>query len=204
MRRHILMLSEGTKRAVTRTRDWLRRIMPRVAIAAAALFILRTLLGDTRLYGEHLVGVLLELVTLIVVCFTIIYYGLKGLLWLKRHLLWRVRRRLVVTYLFVGLTPIVLLVLLGLLSAFGGSSQAMARIVTAQLNASEKQSRTSARLLADALSRLPSNIEDQSIQAWLDEWTGLLQASLPGSRVAVWRGTIGEEAATLGHDGPAR
>src|SRR5580700_8103371 len=38
--------------------------------------------------------------------------------WMTRKLLWRLRNRLVVVYLFVGLAPVILLVLLAGLSAY--------------------------------------------------------------------------------------
>ena len=54
--------------------------------------------------------------------------GLKLAVRLKRMLLWKVRRRLIVTYLLIGLTPVVLLLALGALAATGGSSQAMVQL----------------------------------------------------------------------------
>jgi sigma-B regulation protein RsbU (phosphoserine phosphatase) len=184
------------KQLTSRVRAWLRRVMPGVAIAAAVLFILRMLFRETWLFGENVVGIILELVWSCAIFFTVIYYGLKALLWLKRRLLWRVRRRLVVTYLFVGLTPIVLLALLGMLSAFGGSSQAMSRIIISQLNATERQTQASARELADGFARLPPNTDDRAAQAWLEERATMLRAALPGARIVAWRGAPGEEATT--------
>src|SRR5947208_283570 len=117
----------GIKQAFANVRLWLRRVMPRVAVVVGLLFIAWIFLSNTRIYNETFVGSLLGPLTLIAVCVTGIYFGFKALRWLKRKLLWRVRRRLVITYLFVGLTPIILLTLLGLLSAFGGSGQGIAR-----------------------------------------------------------------------------
>jgi sigma-B regulation protein RsbU (phosphoserine phosphatase) len=172
---------------------WLRRVMLRVAIVAAALFILRLLFRGTWLYGDNFFGNLLGVITFCTIFFTIVYYGFKSLLWLKRRLLWRVRRRLVVTYLFVGLTPIVLLILLGLLSAFGGSTQAMSRIIISQLNATEREAQANARALADGFARLPPTTDDRAAQAWLEERAAMLRASLPGARIVVWRGNAGED-----------
>lgn len=173
--------------------------MPGVAVAAAALFVMRMLLGETWVFGDNFIGSLLEFLTFTVICATLVYYGLKSLLWLKRRLLWRVRRRLVITYLFVGLTPIILFLLLGLYSAIGGSNQAMSRIIEAQFNLTERQVRQNARALADAYAQLPAAIETRTLQSWLDERTSLLQASLPGARVAIWRASANDETAALGH-----
>ncbi|PYS50966.1 MAG: hypothetical protein DMF68_05635, partial [Acidobacteria bacterium] len=180
-------------------RLWLRRVMPRVAIAAGLLFSLLVFISNTSIYRETFVGPLLRALTFLAVFFTIVYYGFKALRWLKRKLLWRVRRRLVITYLFVGLTPIILLALLGLLSAFGGTGQGIARIISAQTNTTEQQALSSAHGLAESLTRLPSGADDRSIQSWLDEHVSLLRATLPGARAALWLAAAGDDAATVGH-----
>jgi sigma-B regulation protein RsbU (phosphoserine phosphatase) len=191
--------SDHFAEALSRVREWLRRVMPRVALAAVALFLLRLLIRDTSLYRNTVVGLLGPL-TFLAVAATVIYYGLKLLVRLKRRLLWRVRRRLIITYLFVGLTPVVLLLMLGALAATGGSSQAMGRVVTVQIDATERQALESARTLADALTRLPPNTNERDAQAWLDERVALLQATLPGARVYVWRGQDGAQSLMLGQD----
>lgn len=190
--------------ALLNVRVWLRRTMPRVAIVAGLLLVVWMYVNDTRFYRETFVGSAYGFITFVTVCFTSIYYGLTALRWLKRKLLWRVRRRLVITYLFVGLTPIVLLALLGLLSAFGGSAQGIARIITAQVNATETQTQLSARSLADSFSRLPANADDRTIQTWLDERVALLSASLPGARAVVWRGESGEDPVAVGYKSNAQ
>ncbi|HJU56080.1 MAG TPA: SpoIIE family protein phosphatase [Pyrinomonadaceae bacterium] len=185
-------------------RLWLRRVMPRVAVAAGLLLFLWLLFGDTALYRQAAAGSFLRYLTLCVVLLTCIYYGLTALRWLKRKLLWRVRRRLVITYLFIGLTPIILMTLLGLISAFGGSGQGMARIITAQVNATERQTIAAARGLAEAFKSLPPVTDDRAVQSWLDESASLLHASLPGARVALWRGANGAEANAVGHTSAAQ
>ena len=187
------------RRAFVGARRWLRRVMPRVAVVAGMLLALWLSFGDTYLYRETIVGPILRPLTFCVVLLTGVYYGFKALRWLKRKLLWRVRRRLIITYLFIGLTPIILMTLLGLLSAFGGSGQGMARIITAQVNATERQTQAGARGLAEAFKRLPPGADDRAIQNWLDEHTMTLRASLPGARAALWRGAAGENAAATGH-----
>jgi sigma-B regulation protein RsbU (phosphoserine phosphatase) len=177
--------------------------MPRVALVAVALFLLRLLVRDTWLYRNTAVG-LLGLLTFMAVALTVCYYGLKILVRLKRRLLWRVRRRLIITYLFVGLTPVVLLLMLGALAATGGSSQAMGRVVTVQIGATERQAFESARSFADALFQLPPNTNERAAQVWLDERAALLRAALPGARVSVWRGEDGAQAQRLGEDSQAQ
>jgi sigma-B regulation protein RsbU (phosphoserine phosphatase) len=186
---------------LTMVREWLRRMMPRVALAAVALYILRLLIVNTWLYQHTPVG-FIGLLTVLAVCTTVLYYGLKVLVRVERMLLWRVRRRLIITYLFIGLTPIVLLLLLGVLAATGGSSQAMVRVVTVQLNDSERQTHEAARALADGLLALPTDASDRAAQGWLDERSALLRASLPGARVYAWRGVGGSQPSPLSVDSP--
>lgn len=183
-------------------RNWLRWVMPRVAIVATVLVVLRLLFGRTWLFGENIIGIAISVLMVFSVLFTTVYYGLKSVRWLKRRLLWRVRRRLVVTYLFIGLTPIILLTSLGLLSAFGGSSQAMARIISSQLGTTEREIMSNARVLADAFVREPQT-DTHTAQSWLDEHAALIRASLPGARIVAWRG-VADEAATLGLQGQAQ
>ena len=193
-----------TMRALIQVQLWLRRVMPRVAIVSVMLLVFWLLFGETEVIRQSFAGRLFSALTFWIVLLTCIYYGLRGLRWLKRKLLWRVRRRLVITYLFVGLTPIILMTLLGLLSAFGGSGQGMARIINAQVNSTERHSQASARSLADAFMRLSPGVDDRSVQAWLDEHAGLLRASLPGARVALWRGAAGEDVMAVGYRGSAQ
>jgi sigma-B regulation protein RsbU (phosphoserine phosphatase) len=180
-----------------RSRVWLRQVMPKVALAAGALFVVRLFLRNTSLYRETPLGLLGFLTFLAVTC-SVVYYVLKGFVRLKGALLWRVRRRLIITYLFAGLTPIVLLLILGYLTAVGGSSQAMARVVTAQVNSTQRQALEGGRTLAEAMLALPSNTGERALQIWLDERAAFLRATLPGARVSAWRGAAGQEAAHLG------
>ena len=190
MRAKLHAASERAADAFARAREWMRRVMPRVAVAAGVLYILRLLLRDTQVYRDTPLRVIGPL-TFLAVCVVFAYYGLKVLVRLKRKLLWRVRRRLIITYLFVGLTPVVLLLLLGGIAATGGSSQAMVRVVTVQLEATERQTLEGARSLAEGMSALPPNLNDRAAQSWLDERAALLRATLPGARVSAWRSAEG-------------
>ena len=202
MREKLQEASERAADAFARAREWTRRVMPRVAIAASVLYVLRLLLRDTDLYKNTPLGLIGPL-TFLAVCAVLAYYGLKILVRLKRKLLWRVRRRLIITYLFVGLTPVVLLLLLGAIAATGGSSQAMVRVVTVQLEATERQTLESARSTAEGLLALPPNANERAAQAWLDERASILQATLPGARVSAWR-VADADATRLGEGSAAQ
>ncbi|HEX8143236.1 MAG TPA: SpoIIE family protein phosphatase [Pyrinomonadaceae bacterium] len=205
MRKRIRAAGSDLKRATGRVRSALRAVMPRLAMAAALSFAVWLLVREYSFYRSFFVGRAFGRAVFVLVSFTLAYYGLKALRWLKRRLLWRVRRRLVITYLFVGLTPIILLLMFGLLSAFGGSGQALSRIITAQVNVMQQQALMNSHALADSFARLPTNADDQAIQTWLDERRALLQASLPGARVALWRGSQGgADRSATGHDSSAQ
>ncbi len=173
--------------AAISVRRLLRRVMPGVAIAAAVLLGARLLLRDTFLFGDNTLGSFFEFISSLFIFLTIVYYGVRIFRDAKRRLLWRVRRRLTITYLFVGLTPIVLLALLGLIAAMLGAGQAMSRIVAVEMKASERQTLASARALYDTFNRLPPETDERAIQAWLNERVAQMQPTLPGARVALWR-----------------
>ncbi len=187
-----------TRQRLTIVRAWLRRVMPRVTIAAAIMLIARMILSRTFLFGDNILGGFLEFVCSCLIFITILYYGLKVLRWMKRRLLWRVRRRLIVTYLFVGLTPIILLALFGMVASFGVSSEAMARIIASQMSTTEAETFHSAQAVAEAFAQLPANATDQGVQSWLEERAGIVRGSLPGARLALWRGASGEDRGALG------
>jgi sigma-B regulation protein RsbU (phosphoserine phosphatase) len=189
-------LSERIAERFAVAREWLRRVMPRVALAAVALYILRLFIRDTWPYRETPLG-LVGTLTVLAVCVTVAYYALKLAVRVKRKLLWRVRRRLIITYLFIGLTPIILLLILGALAATGGSTQTMVRVVTVELNDSQRRALEGARALAEGLASQPADASDRALQAWLDDRSALLRATLPGARVSVWRGA-GDDEARLG------
>ena len=183
---------ERTRRAASNTRAFLRRVMPRVALAAVVMFVVWLLVNDRPFYRDSTITGWYGFLTFMVSTATLIYYGWWAMSWAKRKLLWRVRRRLAITYIFIGLTPIVLLAVLGIFAAMVGSQQAMVRIVAAEIKATDQHVRTSARTLAEELNRLPANASDQAVRAWLEERMTFVRATLPGAGVAVWRDDVDE------------
>ncbi|MDQ3254005.1 MAG: hypothetical protein M3R15_08880, partial [Acidobacteriota bacterium] len=183
---------ERTWRAASNMRVFLRRVMPRVALAAAVLFVVWLLINDRPFYRDRTSTGWFGFLTFMVITATLIYYGWWAAWWAKRKLLWRVRRRLAITYIFIGLTPIVLLAVLGIFAAMVGSQQAMVRIVAAEVKATDQHVRTSARTLAEELNRMPANASDQTVRAWLEERMAFVRATLPGAGVAVWRDDVDE------------
>ena len=58
---------------------------------------------------------------------------LAGLRWLRRVLMWRLRNRLIVTYVFIGVIPVLLLVAMALLAGFLFAGQFATNVATSDL-----------------------------------------------------------------------
>jgi phosphoserine phosphatase RsbU/P len=98
---------------------------------AAVLFALRKLLGlFAKSWGEHLSGWVAFLVFIAAVLFSILAFR-----WLKRRILWRLRNRLIVTYVFIGVIPVILLVAMAGFSLFLFAGQFASYVVISELNA---------------------------------------------------------------------
>src|SRR5579864_2379050 len=101
-----------------------------LAALAVVLFALEKLLGLFSLsWGEHLGGWVTFLTFLACVLFFIL-----GFRWVKRRILWRLRNRLIVTYMFIGVIPAVLLVAMGLITLYGLGGQFAVFVVTSEIN----------------------------------------------------------------------
>src|SRR5580700_9126490 len=55
--------------------------------------------------------------------------------WLKRKLLWRLRNRLIVTYVFIGVIPAALLIAMAFITLYGFAGQFAIFVVTSEINA---------------------------------------------------------------------
>jgi sigma-B regulation protein RsbU (phosphoserine phosphatase) len=114
-------------------------LMPTSKVARAAwyllgldllLFALQKLLGLFKLsYGESLTGWVFFLSFGVVVLFAIVAYR-----WLKKKLLWRLRNRLIVTYVFIGVIPAALLAAMALITIYLFAGQFANFVVISELN----------------------------------------------------------------------
>ena len=80
-------------------------------------------------YGESLGGWVSFLSFLVIVLFSVLAFR-----WLKAKVLWRLRNRLIVTYVFIGVIPVVMLVVLALGSFYLFAGQFATFIVTTGLS----------------------------------------------------------------------
>ena len=130
---------------------------------AIVLFGLEKLLGLFSLaWGDHLGGWVSFLTFLACVLFFILAFR-----WVKRRILWRLRNRLIVTYVFIGVIPAVLLVAMGIITLYGLGGQFAVFVVTsekdAQLRSLEAVNETLSNELAAHLERGERPVPDSLI-----------------------------------------
>jgi phosphoserine phosphatase RsbU/P len=118
---------------------------------AIALFALEKLLGLFSTWGQHLGGWVSFLTFLACVLFFILAFR-----WVKRRILWRLRNRLIVTYMFIGVIPAVLLIAMGIITLYGLGGQFAVFVVTSEKDA---QLRSLAAVNDTISSELASHLE---------------------------------------------
>ena len=94
------------------------------------LFVLQKVFSLLHLsYGDSLGGWVSFLSFLVIVLFLIL-----AIRWVKARALWRLRNRLIVTYVFIGVIPVVMLIVLALLSFYLFAGQFATFVVTTALD----------------------------------------------------------------------
>ena len=102
-----------------------------LAALSIALLLLKFLLGLFRpAWGEPLGGWIEFFGFVACVLFFIL-----GFRWVRRRILWRLRNRLIVTYIFIGAIPVVLLIAMGLITLYGLGGQFAVFVVTSEIDA---------------------------------------------------------------------
>jgi sigma-B regulation protein RsbU (phosphoserine phosphatase) len=122
----------------------------------ALLFVIQKLLGWIKpAYAQEVSGWISFLTFVAAVLF-----GLLAFRWLKAKALWRLRNRLIITYVFIGFIPLVLLVALALGSFYLFAGQFSTFIVTTGLNSElsslSAANSTMARHLSSQIQREPA------------------------------------------------
>ena len=87
----------------------------------------------------------------------ILFLSVLGFRWTRAHLLWRLRNRLIVTYIFIGVIPVFLLLVISLTSLYLFARQFAGFVVTsdvvAHLHSMEASNRAIARSLVNQFER---------------------------------------------------
>lgn len=97
---------------------------------ATLLFVLQTILSALKLsWGQSLGGWVGFLSFISILCFTILAFR-----WLKAKILWRLRNRLIVTYVFIGVVPTLLLIAMSFATLYLFAGQFANFIVTSEIH----------------------------------------------------------------------
>jgi len=97
---------------------------------AAVLYGLQRLLAlFASSWGEHLSGWVGFLTFVAAVLFSVLAFR-----WLKRRILWRLRNRLIVTYVFIGVIPALLLIFMAGITLYGFAGQFAVYLVTSEIH----------------------------------------------------------------------
>ena len=123
------------RQRLTQAELWPQGRMARLACylagLAAALFSLEKLFNlFAPTWGQHLGG----WVGFLAFCAALLFFIL-AFRWVRRRILWRLRNRLIVTYVFIGVIPAVLLVGMGVITLYGLGGQFAVFVVTSEKNA---------------------------------------------------------------------
>ena len=161
------------------------------------LFALQKVLGALKSsYGDSLSGWVGFLSFVVAVLFLVLAFR-----FLKAKILWRLRNRLIVTYVFIGVIPVVLLVVLALGSFYLFAGQFATFIVTTDLESELKSVEASNSAIAhhfatqlqrgagnsaaalESLRRADKSWADRQVCVWLDNKI-ILNSSPPGGSAA--------------------
>lgn len=81
----------------------------------------------------------------------IVLFGIVGFRWLRRQLLWRLRNRLIVTYVFIGVIPVFLLVAISLITLYLLAGQFASFVVTSEIDNHLRSAAASSHTIAHLL-----------------------------------------------------
>jgi sigma-B regulation protein RsbU (phosphoserine phosphatase) len=113
-------------------------------------------------------------------------FGIVGFRWLRGQLLWRLRNRLIVTYVFIGVIPVFLLVAISLITLYLLAGQFASFVVKSEIDSHLRSTAASSRTIAHLLETQLST--EKSINA--EGINGLRPKHREWSRrqVCVWYG----------------
>src|SRR5205823_14677360 len=81
----------------------------------------------------------------------IVLFGIVGLRWLRSRMLWRLRNRLIVTYVFIGVIPVILLVLISFITLYLLAGQFANFVATSEITAHLRNMAVANRGIANEL-----------------------------------------------------
>ncbi len=119
-------------------------LMGKALLAAAVIWFIDWAFADEQtLFGSESLKTIVDFFS-ILGFIPLFYFAIKGAHWVAQHLLWRLRRRLIVTYLLIGALPLLLIVSLIVLIGYVVVAQSSANLVSRQMDGYLEQSRAAA------------------------------------------------------------
>jgi sigma-B regulation protein RsbU (phosphoserine phosphatase) len=81
----------------------------------------------------------------------ILLFGIVGFRWLRSQMLWRLRNRLIVTYIFIGVIPVCLLVMISFITLYLFAGQFASFVVTSEITTHLRSMEAANRAIAHEL-----------------------------------------------------
>lgn len=154
-------------------------------IGIAVWFADWTFTMERTLFGSRAVKTLFDVLSALALI-PPAYFLIRGARWVTQHLLWRLRRRLIVTYLLIGAVPILLVLLLVALIGRVLVFQAGTSLVERQLDGYLEQSRAAAQAISQDLnSAEPDRWQPDPMQRRLQERADALSPIFPNVSLTV-------------------
>src|SRR5271166_4486930 len=136
---------------------WLRRVLrPKTKLGKTTLWFggLALLLELLRLITRSPSGTMLSGWAGFILYVFVVCALLMGLRWVRRRLMWRLRNRLIVTYVFIGVIPIILVAVMTLLAGYLFAGQFATYVASADLQSELQHLESANRSLAVQLRSL--------------------------------------------------
>ncbi len=163
------------------------------------LFVIQKFLLLTRLSSGSTLGGWVSFLTF--VAFAL--FGWLGFRWLRGHLLWRLRNRLIVTYVFIGVIPVFLLVTLSLTALYLFGGQFATFIVTSGIQSELKTLQAANSAIAHEVAAqldAGANSESAALQGLRESdntWTNRQVTAWSGNKVVLDVTPLGSHAQPL-------
>jgi phosphoserine phosphatase RsbU/P len=171
--------------------ELIRSLMPitfmgRAMLAGIAVwFINWAFAEDQTLFGSETLKKIIDIASILAFV-PLIYFVIKGARWVTQHLLWRLRRRLIVNYLLIGALPLLLVALLIGLIGIAVVIQSTTDLVGRRLDGYIEQSRASAVALTGDLSNWNvSRLNQDQLRQRLQERANALEPIFPELTLSV-------------------
>jgi len=133
-----------------------RALHPRSRLGKTALWfgIVALLLQVWKLIARSPNGSMVSVWATLTTYLFVVFLLLRGIRWARQALLWRLRNRLIVTYVFIGVIPIILLISMFLLAAYLFAGQFATYVALADLDLELKHLVTANNALAGQIRTL--------------------------------------------------